>query len=104
MTLTASCITGEPPKNVWAYSILIFATCRFKVGWIQDETHRSEESIDRDTSLTPKEKKYLKGIVKRSQGGQLLKHPSLNDYKALVEAYGKLGNKHVTVSRVETIY
>ncbi len=68
--------------------------CRFKVGWIQDETHRSEESIDRDTSLTPKEKKYLKGIVKRSQGGQLLKHPSLNDYKALVEAYGKLGNKH----------
>ncbi len=59
------------------------------MGWIQDKTHRSEESIDSDTSLTSTEKKYLKGIVKRSQGGQLLKHPSLNDYKALVEAYGK---------------
>ncbi len=60
--------------------------------WIRDKAHRSAESIGSDTSLTTKEKKYLKGIVKRSQGGQLLKHPSKNDYKALVEAYGELSD------------
>ncbi len=71
------------------------------MGWIRNEAHRTEESIDSDTSLTDKEKKYLKGIVKRSQGGQLLKHPSLNDYKALVEAYGKLQHSNtIIVSKI----
>ncbi|XP_064383859.1 uncharacterized protein LOC135332881 isoform X2 [Halichondria panicea] len=80
-TMPMESVPEYDPDSIMHYS--------FKVKWIRDKAHRSAESIGSDTSLTTKEKKYLKGIVKRSQGGQLLKHPSKNDYKALVEAYGK---------------
>ncbi len=60
------------------------------MSWIKKEAHRTEESIDTDSELSDQEKRYLKGIVKRSQGPQLLRHPSLSDYKALVEAYGEI--------------
>ena len=48
---------------------------------------RTYDNIDKDTTLTNKEKKYLKAI--HNKRSQLSKQPTLGDYKALAKAYGE---------------
>ena len=64
---------------------------RFKLKWLKDEykSLATIENIDQADYLDPTEKKYLKGLHKRDQAGQLPRKPSKEDYKALKKAYGE---------------
>ena len=61
--------------------------CRFDIKWIANKALRAYDNIDKDTTLSAKEKKYLKALHKKK--GQLSKQPTLSDYKVLAKAYGE---------------
>ena len=64
--------------------------CRFNVKWIKKVTLQTYENIDYDPQLSELEKKYLKGLHKRTNKKlQVSQRPSINDYRRLALAYGK---------------
>ena len=63
---------------------------RFNIKWIKKVTLQNYENIDSDPQLSELEKKYLKGLHKRTKRNlQFPERPSINDYRRLALAYGK---------------
>ena len=63
---------------------------RFNIKWIKKVTLQTYENIDSDPQLSELEKKYLKGLHKRTNKKlRLPERPSINDYRRLALAYGK---------------
>ncbi|XP_064401872.1 uncharacterized protein LOC135347766 isoform X2 [Halichondria panicea] len=60
----------------------------FDIKWLKDKRLHKPENIDRDTSLSSKEKFYLNGLHKRCLEDQLTKGPSKTDIREVVRAYG----------------
>ena len=60
---------------------------RFDVHWLKDKRYHSRLNIESDSKLTPKEKRYLKGIHERQGKDLLASYPSMKDIEVLVEAY-----------------
>jgi len=62
---------------------------RFDIKWLKDPALQDDANVDKSTTLSDKEKNYLKKIPWRHKmRDQLPRRPSPGDYRALVEAYG----------------
>ena len=68
-------------------ALVLFNSLRFDVHWLKDKRYHSCHNIESDPTLTPKEKRYLKGIHERQGKDLLASYPSMKDIEVLVEAY-----------------
>ena len=64
-----------------------YSTNRFDIKWLKEETLRKCENIDSALGLSEKEKRYLKGLFKRSEAEKLPEKPSKGDFDVLANAY-----------------
>lgn len=83
-----------------AYTLL-YDVLRFKPQWLKEGTPKTLHELKASTSLSEKQKKYLKGFFLRGKKYQFLRNPSANDYRTLLKAYhgGELGTSIRSASK-----